>query len=116
MFQILERRNFKIAAVAFEQLINKPSFIFCYSQVGCAMACSFCATGQMGLTGNLSYTEVLEQVIHAEIILAQEALERRTLQSSVSEEENSGNRKTKNNQSKDLDIVRNIVFMGMGFV
>lgn len=35
------------------------------SQVGCAMACSFCATGTMGLTGNLNCGEILEQFIWA---------------------------------------------------
>src|SRR5437870_300781 len=33
------------------------------SQVGCAMGCSFCATGQMGFTRNLTVGEILEQVI-----------------------------------------------------
>lgn len=32
------------------------------SQVGCGMACPFCATGQMGFTRNLSAAEMLEQV------------------------------------------------------
>lgn len=32
------------------------------SQAGCGMACPFCATGQMGLTRNLSTAEILEQV------------------------------------------------------
>ena len=30
------------------------------SQVGCAMACAFCATGTMGLTRNLSAAEIYE--------------------------------------------------------
>lgn len=34
------------------------------SQVGCAMGCTFCATGQMGFTRNLSVGEIVEQVIH----------------------------------------------------
>jgi 23S rRNA (adenine2503-C2)-methyltransferase len=33
------------------------------SQVGCAMGCNFCATGQMGFTRNLSAGEIVEQVI-----------------------------------------------------
>jgi 23S rRNA (adenine2503-C2)-methyltransferase len=33
------------------------------SQVGCAMGCSFCATGQMGFTRNLTSGEIVEQVI-----------------------------------------------------
>jgi 23S rRNA (adenine2503-C2)-methyltransferase len=32
------------------------------SQVGCALACAFCATGQMGLTRNLEAWEIVEQV------------------------------------------------------
>nr|WP_050758444.1 23S rRNA (adenine(2503)-C(2))-methyltransferase RlmN [Xylanimonas cellulosilytica] len=32
------------------------------SQVGCGMACPFCATGQLGFTRNLSAAEMLEQV------------------------------------------------------
>lgn len=35
----------------------------CFStQVGCAMGCSFCATGQEGLTRNLSSIEMVEQI------------------------------------------------------
>lgn len=32
------------------------------SQAGCGMACPFCATGQMGLTRNLSTAEIVEQI------------------------------------------------------
>ncbi|CAM9801158.1 unnamed protein product [Chrysoparadoxa australica] len=35
------------------------------SQVGCQMACNFCATGTLGLQGNLWTGEILEQVLHA---------------------------------------------------
>jgi len=34
------------------------------TQVGCAMGCTFCATGQMGLGRNLSAGEIVAQVIH----------------------------------------------------
>ncbi len=33
------------------------------SQVGCAMKCSFCATGTMGLTRNLTSEEISDQVL-----------------------------------------------------
>ncbi|MBI3129915.1 MAG: 23S rRNA (adenine(2503)-C(2))-methyltransferase RlmN [Acidobacteria bacterium] len=33
------------------------------SQVGCAMACTFCATGQMGILRNLSAAEIVGQVM-----------------------------------------------------
>lgn len=55
------------------------------SQVGCAMGCVFCATGQMGFTRNLSAGEIVAQVIHV-----QRELE------------------------KQGESLRNIVLMGMG--
>ncbi len=56
------------------------------SQAGCGMACPFCATGQGGLTRNLSTAEILEQVRSA---------------AAVMRDEHSGR-------------LSNIVFMGMG--
>lgn len=38
------------------------------SQVGCQMGCRFCATGTMGIIGDLNAGEILEQVIQANII------------------------------------------------
>src|SRR3989442_11148716 len=35
------------------------------SQAGCAMGCGFCATGQVGLEGNLSGGEIASQVLWA---------------------------------------------------
>ncbi|MCW2779408.1 MAG: rRNA ((2503)-C2)-methyltransferase [Frankiales bacterium] len=35
------------------------------SQAGCGMACPFCATGQAGLTRNLSTAEIVEQVVRS---------------------------------------------------
>lgn len=61
------------------------------SQAGCGMACPFCATGQMGLTRNLSAAEIIEQVR-----LAAKA--------------------ARDGELKGGDPVRlsNVVFMGMG--
>jgi 23S rRNA (adenine2503-C2)-methyltransferase len=39
------------------------------SQAGCGMACPFCATGQRGLTRNLSAAEIIEQVRSAALAL-----------------------------------------------
>ncbi len=60
------------------------------SQAGCGMACPFCATGQMGLTRNLSAAEILEQVR-----LARLACERGDLRGGPT-------------------TLSNVVFMGMG--
>ncbi|KAI8810124.1 hypothetical protein BJ742DRAFT_802237 [Cladochytrium replicatum] len=38
------------------------------SQVGCAMACTFCATGTMGLQANLTAGEIIEQLVHANAV------------------------------------------------
>jgi 23S rRNA (adenine2503-C2)-methyltransferase len=42
-----------------------PRYTLCISsQVGCAIGCKFCATGQMGFQSNLTAGEIIEQVIH----------------------------------------------------
>ncbi|HET9626411.1 MAG TPA: radical SAM protein, partial [Kofleriaceae bacterium] len=44
-------------------LENPARFTVCVSsQVGCALACAFCATGRLGLTRNLAAWEIVEQV------------------------------------------------------
>ena len=47
-----------------------PRSTICVStQVGCAMKCVFCATGQMGFERNISAEEIVSQVIHFARIL-----------------------------------------------
>ncbi len=55
------------------------------SQVGCACYCSFCATGKMGFTRNLTRAEILDQVTQAGRLVREEGRS-----------------------------IRNVVFMGMG--
>ncbi len=55
------------------------------SQVGCPVGCKFCATGQLGFERNLSFQEIVDQVLHFAGIL----------------------------KTQNLKIT-NIVFMGMG--
>lgn len=44
-------------------LANPDRFTVCVSsQVGCALACAFCATGRLGLERNLAAWEIVEQV------------------------------------------------------
>lgn len=43
---------------------NRANLTACVSsQVGCAVNCSFCATGKRGFIRNLTYTEIIEQVL-----------------------------------------------------
>ena len=49
-----------------------PRSTICVStQVGCAMGCIFCATGQMGFERNLKAEEIIAQVIHFANLLQQ---------------------------------------------
>lgn len=38
------------------------------SQIGCQMGCRFCATGTMGIIGDLQASEIIEQLVHANTI------------------------------------------------
>jgi adenine C2-methylase RlmN of 23S rRNA A2503 and tRNA A37 len=38
------------------------------SQIGCQMGCKFCATGTMGIIGDLTAGEIVEQLIHANCV------------------------------------------------
>jgi 23S rRNA (adenine2503-C2)-methyltransferase len=60
------------------------------SQAGCGMNCPFCATGQSGLTRNLSTAEIVEQVLAGARSLARGEIE------------------------GGIGRVNNLVFMGMG--
>ena len=60
------------------------------SQAGCGMACPFCATGQAGLTRNMSTAEIVAQVVDGARALARGEI------------------------AGGLGRVSNIVFMGMG--
>lgn len=52
---------------------SKPRLTLCVSsQVGCAMNCQFCFTGRMGLVGSLSAAQIVEQLVSARRLLAQE--------------------------------------------
>ncbi|WP_205740616.1 23S rRNA (adenine(2503)-C(2))-methyltransferase RlmN [Haloactinopolyspora alba] len=49
---------------------TRPRVTLCVSsQAGCGMNCPFCATGQQGLTRNMSAAEIVEQVVAAERML-----------------------------------------------
>ncbi len=67
------------------------------SQCGCGMNCPFCATGQNGLTRNMSAAEILDQIVQANRVIAEGGLK------------GSGR-----DGVHDAERVTNIVFMGMG--
>ena len=73
------------------------------SQVGCAMGCVFCATGQMGYTRHLTTAEIVAQAMHVDRILRLTAEETPAL--AQADHESPHHRHER---------LRNIVLMGMG--
>jgi len=71
------------------------------SQAGCGMNCPFCATGQAGLTRNMSTAEIIEQIVRANRLIAEGGLGGKTLRQSQG-------------PGQTPERVSNIVFMGMG--
>ncbi|MFN8638933.1 MAG: radical SAM protein [Dehalococcoidia bacterium] len=70
-----------------DSMAGRTRTTICVStQVGCAMGCVFCATGQQGFTRNLTTSEILAQVLHF----------------------------VRESRASGIDRVTNIVFMGMG--
>ena len=69
------------------------------SQAGCGMNCPFCATGQEGLTRNMSTAEIVEQVVRAARLLKGGTLDVGDIEADA--------------QSSPLRV-SNVVFMGMG--
>src|SRR5690625_4744613 len=65
------------------------------SQAGCGMNCPFCATGQAGLTRNLSTAEIVDQIVAANKVIADGQL-------------------GKPEGAREIERVSNVVFMGMG--
>jgi len=54
----------RIEAVHMPRKVKSPRVTFCISsQVGCAMGCTFCATGAMGILRNLTAGEIVGQVL-----------------------------------------------------
>ena len=79
------------------------------SQAGCGMNCPFCATGQEGLTRNLSTAEIVEQVVRAARTLRRLDVAGGVEGSTLSHD--SGH--TSSPTSSPLRV-SNVVFMGMG--
>ncbi|HJU83034.1 MAG TPA: 23S rRNA (adenine(2503)-C(2))-methyltransferase RlmN [Holophagaceae bacterium] len=54
----------RIEAVHMPRKVRNPRVTYCISsQVGCAMGCTFCATGAMGILRNLTAGEIVGQVL-----------------------------------------------------
>ncbi|ROR73899.1 23S rRNA (adenine(2503)-C(2))-methyltransferase RlmN [Bogoriella caseilytica] len=83
------------------------------SQAGCGMNCPFCATGQNGLTRNMSSAEIVDQIVRANRLIAEGGLDggargaEETLPLGAEADDEAPD-------SGGPVRVSNIVFMGMG--
>ena len=74
------------------------------SQVGCAMGCVFCATGQMGYTRHLTPGEIVAQAVHVA----------RALRTSATGAAHPRRPAFVDRAARPLARLRNVVLMGMG--
>lgn len=89
LLRLTDGATIETVLIPAENRVGEIRWSQCVStQVGCAMGCSFCATGQMGLTRNLTTGEILGQILVGRYLL--------------------------NDTRPDRPVLRNLVFMGMG--
>lgn len=91
-----------------DQLYHSRYTVCVSSQVGCARACTFCATGSMGLRGQLSSVEILEQIWHAKQYLSLHQQQQYQTKNTMK------NNTEKHKQQQNHNQIKNVVFMGMG--
>ena len=92
LFQLHDGKTIESVLMLYEQTPKgQERHTVCVStQVGCAIGCTFCATGQQGLERNLTSGEIVDQVVHFARKMRQAGL------------------------ASDVQTVTNVVFMGMG--
>ena len=110
---------------------RREQWTICVStQIGCAMACGFCATGKMGLTRNLDADEIVDQIRlwkyflrdHPEITKLEHAENAAPLKQKaqpqdafeLDDEEEEDSAQTEAPRVVDHSRISNIVYMGMG--
>ncbi|MDO8491464.1 MAG: 23S rRNA (adenine(2503)-C(2))-methyltransferase RlmN, partial [Dehalococcoidia bacterium] len=92
LFQLQDGKTIESVLMLYEKTPRgQERHTVCVStQVGCAIGCAFCATGQQGLERNLSAGEIVDQVVY---------FARKMRQAGV---------------TSDVQTVTNVVLMGMG--
>jgi 23S rRNA (adenine2503-C2)-methyltransferase len=83
------------------------------SQAGCGMNCPFCATGQAGLTRNMSAAEIVEQVVRAARMLRRGELAP-SVGATAPGEAGLGDADDAAPEVSGPTRISNVVFMGMG--
>ncbi len=84
------------------------------SQVGCAMGCVFCATGQMGYTRHLTAAEIVAQALHVDAVLRDTAPGLEPSEGAGSTPAPALAEPAHASPHHRHERLRNLVFMGMG--
>jgi 23S rRNA (adenine2503-C2)-methyltransferase len=91
LFSLYDGKTVETALMKFYATGKKERYTVCLStQVGCAVRCPFCATGQQGFERNLAPGEIIDQVLYFARWLRDRS------------------------KSSEKERIDNIVFMGMG--
>ena len=107
-------------------LNRREQWTICVStQIGCAMACAFCATGKMGLSRNLDADEIVDQIRlwryflkdHPEILRTNTTPSKQQNEAQDAfdtEEDDEESEQSQTPHIFDHSRISNIVYMGMG--
>jgi 23S rRNA (adenine2503-C2)-methyltransferase len=97
LFSLTDGRTVESALMSYRREGSGERATICVStQVGCAVGCPFCATGQQGFERNLTPGEIIDQVLQMAACLQEQRHEK------------------DNKPEKAASSLLNVVFMGMG--
>jgi len=97
LFVLIDGKTIESSLMPYLSASGRPRYTICIStQVGCAIGCPFCATGQQGFERNLSPGEIIDQVLYF---------------SRWRRDQEAG---AESNPSQRVSPITNLVFMGMG--
>jgi len=97
LFALADGKTIESALMSYSAGAGKPRHTVCLStQVGCAMGCAFCATGQQGFERNLTPGEIVDQVLYFARLVQERC------------------REAPSGPGLPAGRITNLVFMGMG--
>ncbi|MGB9852830.1 MAG: 23S rRNA (adenine(2503)-C(2))-methyltransferase RlmN [Candidatus Kapaibacteriota bacterium] len=69
LFNLRNGNSVESVFIPWDKGLKERKTLCVSSQVGCALGCSFCATGKIGLQRNLSPAEIIDQIFETERII-----------------------------------------------
>lgn len=68
LFKLKDSQHVESVFIPWDKGLKERRTLCVSSQVGCALSCSFCATGKLGLRRNLRPSEIIDQIFECERI------------------------------------------------